>query len=177
MHYASIGTRPDPTHTLKQRIRHEVLPQIGTTHWKGTGQHLPLRHRTDFNTVLCCALPHADGRRSHSRAVYVVECVDTANPREVACRRLKKTIKHEWPDKGHEAHRRIYVGRSKSVAHRLHQHVSDDPEEGADFTQVFQPVRILNITFYRHRTVYHRAERLTAELLQQELSDTYVHQA
>jgi hypothetical protein len=55
--------------------------------------------------------------------------------------------------------------------------VSNDPGEGADFTQVFQPVRILNITFYRDHATYCRAERLTAELLQDELPETYVYQA
>lgn len=177
MHYAAIGPHPDPKIELRRHIRREVVPRIDLKHWRDVDRPLPLRYRTDFWTVFCCTLPYVDGRRSHSRSVYVLECIDADDPRGVAQLRLGKTIPQSWPDQGWGANRRIYVGRSSAVVWRLYQHVNDDPEEGADFTQVFQPVRILDIEFYRHMSKCSRAEKMTADMIQEEFPDDFVYQA
>ena len=76
-----------------------------------------------------------------------------------------------WP--AHSADERYYVGSSKRVGYRILQHIHQD---GAQFTTVFPPAKIVNIEWVEASTNNLRElERERAEELKEE--DIFVFQA
>ncbi|WP_257628742.1 GIY-YIG nuclease family protein [Haloplanus salinarum] len=174
MHYGNpvpsvIGHAP-----IRERVRKEVIPNIPADSWKETSDPLPLRHATDVRTIVSTAFPHTTGSLQ-SYAVYVLECAYSRRHRNVAASGLN--IKRPgWRHEVDSAERLIYVGRAKNLFKRLNQHLNEPGNPGANFTAVFPPVRILDVSWYSIKEEADRAEVATAELLRERFPEDYISQ-
>jgi len=177
MHYPRSGISLADLHgreTLHDRVRREVVPDIPEERWQETSDQLPLQHRTDPWTIAWSALRFCTGEL-RSYAVYVLECMYSKRHRSIALSELG-IYRPTWRNQVDNADRLLYVGRAKNLTRRLHQHLNEPGDKGANFTAVFPPVRILNVSWYSSKYDADRAERATAELLRKRFPDDYVSQ-
>lgn len=174
MHELIVGGRQIPysvSKTVAERVAQEIVPRVPAEHWKESEEDLPLRYAESPQAISLALWPHCDGGVKRY-AVYVLECINNQSP---ATKRSLYTTRSYW-DGGvaRQARRRIYVGRAKRVFQRLEQHLLD-AEQGANFTQVYRPIRVLDVSWWRPYRVG-AAEVEVAEQLQEQFPDDYVVQ-
>jgi len=177
MHYRDSGAslpRLQGDEAVRYRLRHDVVSSIPTDVWYEADDYLPLRHDTDPLTIASTAFRFCTGE-PRSYAVYVLECAYSRQHRNVAATQLG-AYRPGWKDEVDSARRLIYVGRAKNLLKRLHQHLNEPGDVGANFTAVFPPVRILDVSWYPSKFTADRAERFTAELLRERFPDDYISQ-
>jgi len=160
--------------SLQERIQTEVVPRIPTEPWYDVERSLPLRYDTDIWTIASIAFPHCTGE-PRTDAVYVLECLPTSEYQHSAIRTLGK-YKPQWGDELRRARRILYVGVTAGLLKRLDHHLNNTDNRGAEFTQVFPPVRLLDVAWYSSYGYAERAEVLTAEALRERFPDDYVAQ-
>ena len=118
----------------------------------------------------------SDNRPNWTYAVYVVECRPNRVSQRVAREQLRLQNPSKWVEKAQKHSRLVYVGVSQNVVNRLMQHAAGRGD-GANFIQLFPVSRLLSIQWFSGRSAAYRAEELTAEMLDDELSgDVYVAQ-
>jgi predicted GIY-YIG superfamily endonuclease len=174
VHYPAVrwyGLQQEP---LRDRIRVKTVNEVPTEHWREADGQLPLRHATDPWTIAMCALPHCTGN-CQTNAVYVLECLANSNYQHTASYELG-LAKQKWVDDVESAERLLYVGVTVDVLNRLNEHLNDPGGDGAHFTTVFPPIRVLNISWYHSYAEAQRAEELTAELLRERFPNDYISQ-
>ena len=177
MHYRGSGdllSRDHGDDAVRERLRRDVIASIPSDAWNETDDFLPLRHATDPLTIASAAFRFCTGE-PRTYAVYVLECQYSAHYREITASELGIT-RPRWTGQVDSADRLIYVGRAKNLLKRLDQHLNEPGAPGANFTAVFSPVRILNVSWYPSKFTADRAERFTAELLRERFPDDYISQ-
>jgi len=178
MHFTANGEPVIPYSreiNLRSQIEQEVIPQIPSDQWLDCDEHLPLAHSTRVGSIVQALLPHTTGSRK-TDAVYVLECRNNSNQLSDSIRYLGRSTSYWKPDKVKSSRRLIYVGVAQNPLKRLNQHLNDPGNEGANFTGIFPPMRVLNVSWYGSYRTAERAEILTAELIQEEFPEDYVVQ-
>ena len=187
---------------LRERIRNEVLPTIPRDSWQETDEILPLTE-PDLGPwgIAAACLRFCDGSLQ-SDAVYVLECKKNSRYREDAIYELAKAGKRSWEsppswwERPNQADRIIYVGYTTNLVRRFDEHLNSpgfNRDGGANFTTLFPPVRILSVEWYGDSYVNGEsdqyfgdghdvprailAERITAELMEEEFPEDFIYQS
>lgn len=162
--------------SVDEKVRNDVLPRIPVDRWQDLNRPLPLRFDTSLDAVVLEALPHCTG--SFRRfAVYVLECRHTRRWRQHAATELGKLKSDRWTGEINRARRIIYVGVTVNLQRRLVEHVDATDSDGAEFTQVFPPLRVLDVSWYRNYRRAQRAEKRVADAISERFPDDYVYQS
>lgn len=156
-------------------VSNEVVPSLPADTWRDTSEPLPLRFGTDPWEIVGAALPHADGDLGRRSAVYVLECRESARPCSDALAE-GVTPKIEWEREAVGSRRIIYVGYTVNLLRRLDEHLNNRNGQGAHFTRVFPPIRVLGVSWWSSPGRANRAERLVAEGLRERFPEDYVFQ-
>jgi predicted GIY-YIG superfamily endonuclease len=85
---------------------------------------------------------------------------------------LERPKPPRWVKEAVEHDRLFYVGVSKHMVDRLHEHAIGT---GPDFTQVFPPVRLLNIDWYSTLSKSIWAKPKKADYLDRDFPDAFVY--
>ncbi|WP_152420990.1 GIY-YIG nuclease family protein [Halorubrum coriense] len=118
----------------------------------------------------------SDGSTDRTNAVYVLECQWKTVSQKVVREELRLQNNVSWIDEAQSNKRLLYVGVSTAVPSRLWKHALGRGD-GANFTQMFPPTRLLSIQWFNRESDAYRAEELTAEILREETHDgVYVSQ-
>jgi hypothetical protein len=179
VHPALICRDRVPLHfsqTVSEKISEEVLPRIPEDRWKDVDRPLPLRFDTSIDAVVLEALRHCTGS-FRDFAVYVLECRHTTEWGQHAAVELGKVKQQRWRGDLDGARRVIYVGMTVNLSRRLLEHVQEDNDEGAEFTQIFPPLRVLDVSWYRNRRRVARAEKMLADAIDERFPGDYVMQS
>jgi hypothetical protein len=136
-------------HDLVSWINKEVVPRIPAEHWTDTDRELPLHRNPSSKVALVGELDRHWGATPLSSAVYTLECRYDPNWKRHAAEYLSSTLKTGRWSGVEDARRLIYVGRTVDPAQQIHNHAHRWSSDGADFTQVFEPVRVLDIAWCR----------------------------
>lgn len=118
---------------------------------------------------------HKDGNVYNKKGIYFLECDKRSLGKTKAYgTNIGKSDKiPNWVWAAHDMDERYYVGSSKRVGYRICQHIHGD---GAQFTQVFPPKKIMKIEWVEASTDnLRKMERQRAEDLKDE--ETFVFQA
>lgn len=113
--------------------------------------------------------------------VYVLACRkrSESSAKRIALRELRNKngnrIKKppSWVTAATNAEHLIYVGLSKKMVTRIHDHAHG---KGANFTQVFPPTRVLDIDWYPTLAESYREEPIKAARLRERFPEAYVSQ-
>lgn len=118
----------------------------------------------------------SDGSMDKTNAVYVLECQWKVVSQKVVREELRLQNDVSWVGEAQKNKRLVYVGVSKCVPNRLWKHAIGSGD-GANFTQMFPPTRLLSIQWFRRGPDAYRAEELTADILREETHESvYVSQ-
>ncbi|MFC6875422.1 GIY-YIG nuclease family protein [Halobellus marinus] len=90
---------------------------------------------------------------------------------------MGKLKSDRWTGGLNQAERIIYVGVTVNLQRRLLEHVDAIDSDGAEFTQVFPPLRVLDVSWYRSYRRAHRAEKRVADAISERFSTDYVYQS
>jgi len=160
--------------SLRKQIRSDVIPEIPRDCYRTTSDFLPLKHDTSLSTIVARLLPLTDGSL-RTNAVYILECFQNRDAGNVgAIRGASPRSISRWQD-AKSARRILYVGATRdSVVARLDEHINSPGDEGAYFTGIYPPVRVLSVDWYHSPKDAKVAKRVTADLLQEAFPDDYV---
>lgn len=186
MHYlASRGSPLLPRRerpTIRDRVESKVIPEVPSDSWHDADRPLPLQVDTSPWTIAAECLPFCTGE-PRTNAVYVLECIPNDEYRETAARKLGRVDK-PWNGRVEGADRLIYVGMTINLHRRLWEHVNEPNNaidgadgDGAHFTTVFPPVRVLHVSWWPSFETAMEAEEIAAKLLRDRFPDDYVYQA
>lgn len=162
--------------SVEKSVSNEIVPRIPENRWQDLDRLLPLRHDTSPGSVFLEALPHSDGS-FRDFAVYVLECRQTTDWGQHAAVELGKPKQKRWSTDINGARRVIYVGVTINLMRRLMEHVDEDNDDGAEFTQVFPPVRVLDVSWFRNYQRASNAEKLVADRLAERFPEDYIMQS
>jgi hypothetical protein len=169
-----LDSDPDRRVPVKERVQ-EVVPRVPETSWLELDDDpasLPLRYDTSFETIVLAALPHATGSTLRTKAVYVLECRHNRRFGSTAVTN-DINIGHDWGETS-SATRLLYVGVTVNLLSRLDQHLNSPGKRGANFTGVFPPMRILDVSWWATYQRAQRAEKLIADGLEDRFEGDYV---
>lgn len=162
-------------HSRKERVE-QCVRELPKEHYKQSQEKHPLQRNIDLNTVICSLLPFCTGS-SRTNAVYILECIHSANWRGAAVRVHKKMKTDRWGDEIDSASRLIYVGSTNCLYERIRQHINPKNSRGADFTQIFPPVRVLGVVWFETYREAHNCEKVVADKVRDRFPDSYVMQS
>ena len=118
----------------------------------------------------------SDGTTAKTNAVYVLECQMKSVTQKVVREELRLQNNVSWIYDAQENKRLVYVGVSTVVPSRLWKHAIGNGD-GANFTQMFPPSRLLSIQWFEREADAYRAEEITADILREVTHDgIYVSQ-
>lgn len=178
MHYPRMSsieatiTKGTQEYFLDQ-VREEIVDEVPSDPYWGTDQFLPLKHDTSISTLVMTSLPFADGS-FRTDAVYVLECSSTpTSPGTALLQGVSSNSLAEYT--GIDEYRRVlYVGVTSNLVRRLDEHLNSPADDGAYFTAVYPPVRLLQVGWFRTYRRAERAEKITADLLQEKFPNDFV---
>lgn len=179
MHYvgerggASLGYQIDDP-PLSDYIESEIIPRVPEDMWLETDGLFPFQRSTNIWTIVNEAFPHCTGEKK-TDCVYVLECRQNSRHQHAALLDLEKD-KRRWQKEVNGADRLIYVGLAKNLLRRLDQHLDESNRGGADFTHVFPPIRVLDVSWYSSYQRARRAEKLVAKYLSERFPNDCVWQ-
>lgn len=178
MHYTGPGDEPVIPFrlgdNLRARIKNEVVPEVPEDSWADADVEPDFQTDISISNIIATAFPYCDG--GPANAVYVLECKPTENFRGIAFTELQK-VKTQWPTDINGARRVLYVGVTVNLLRRLHEHLQDDGgDAGADFTQVFPPMRLLHVEWFETYARAAKAEPMVAEELRERFPEDHVAQ-
>ena len=176
MHYCKDQSPivvPDQRETLDDLAEH-IAHRVPTDSYEDPGTPAPFTRDTSLNRIVmeclpfCTATPRTD-------AVYILECLQNSSYRRTAVQDLHRTNK---PGEGdvEEADRLIYVGMTVNLLRRIDEHLNSPGDDGAHFTTVFPPVRLLDVSWWPSFDEAMRAEERIADHLQERFPSDYVYQ-
>lgn len=118
----------------------------------------------------------SDGTTARTNAVYVLECQVKSVTQKVVREELRLQNDVSWIYDAQQNKRLVYVGVSTVVTSRLWKHAMGNGD-GANFTQMFPPSRLLSIQWFEMESDAYRAEEITADVLREVTHDgIYVSQ-
>jgi hypothetical protein len=175
MHYpggsAHTITRT-PREVLREEVRSRIVDQVPTDSYQGTSDPLPLKHDDSISSIVLELLPHADGSFADN-AVYVLECIQTPGISTAIRYGISLTSISRYKDL-EGADRVLYVGVSSNLIRRIHQHINLPVEDGANFTALYPPIRVLQVGWFRSYDRAEEAEAIAADLLDERFPDDFV---
>ena len=177
MHYCSDGSPIQPAYKhpgIETKID-EVAERVPETSWRETEDPLPLRHSTHARAIALACYPFCTGA-PRTDAVYVLECLDNPAYQHTAAWEVGRVSK-PWNGDVEEAARLLYVGMTINLFRRLNEHLNSPGDDGADFTTVFRPVRVLDVSWWPSPQVAQEAEQLLADQLEERFPGDYVYQS
>ncbi len=158
---------------LLDQVREEIVEKVPSDSYWETDQLLPLKYDKSISTLTIALFPFADGS-FRTNAVYVLEglrsptSAGTALLQGVSSKSLAKYT-------GLDGYRRVlYVGVTSNLIQRLDQHLNSPADDGAYFTALYPPVRILQVGWFRTYQRAERAEKITANLLRERFPNDFV---
>lgn len=176
MYYRTHAAAP-PAHGSRRLERRAatIAERVPRTSYVDLDGWCPLQRRTDPWTIAAQCLPHCTGE-PETDAVYVLECRSSSEYGHIAVSQLERYQK-PWNGEIEGADRLLYVGRTVDVLRRLDEHLNSPGDEGAHFTTVFPPVRILDLSWWESQWRARAAEPKVAEHLRQRFPEDYVYQS
>ena len=75
-----------------------------------------------------------------------------------------------------DVRRVLYVGVTVNLIRRLDEHINSPAQEGAQFTALHPPVRVLQVGWFSSFEEASRAEEITADLLSSKFPDDFIAQ-
>lgn len=177
MHYCIDGSPIQPTYqhpTLDDFIE-DIAKRVPSDPWQETEELLPLRHGSNANAIVSACLPYCTGE-TRTDAVYVLECLSNSRYRDSAAYHFGR-ISKPWDGDIETANRIIYVGMTINLFRRLDEHLNSQGEDGAHFTTVFRPIRVLDVSWWPSFRDALRAEEELAAQLDERFPDDYVYQS
>ena len=174
MHYASIGytITQSPHESLRADVQSHVVDDVPAKDYTETDRPLPLKHSSSVSAIVNAVFPHADGSLKDN-AVYVLECLQTPAIGAALHNGVSATSAAEYADLDNPD-RVIYVGVTRNMIRRLHEHLNAPGDDGAYFTALYRPIRVLNIGWFRSYERANRAEAIAAGLLRDRHPDDFV---
>lgn len=176
MSYGLCGTA-SITRTREEAIRDEVrdriVDDVPAKTYHDVERVLPFRHDTSRSTIASILLRFTTGE-PRTYAVYVLECLqNSAEPTTALLQGVSASSVSRYADAG-ASRRVIYIGMAKRVLDRLDQHLNKPGREGANFTALYPPIRVLQVGWFNGQDQAQTAERLTAELLEEKYPKDFV---
>ncbi|RAW44054.1 hypothetical protein DQW50_16500 [Halorubrum sp. 48-1-W] len=165
-------SRSQTDRELARRVRDVVPERINSALQKQPDSNCAdqcLCHNVTRKRVAELVKQFSDGTMK-TNAVYVLECQMKFVTQKVVREELRLQNDVPWIDDAQENNRLIYVGVSTVVPNRLWKHAVGNGD-GANFTQMFPPTRLLSIQWFGRESDAYRAEELTAEILEEETHD------
>jgi len=174
MHYGSTGytITQTPREALRSDVQSRVVADIPPDSYTETNQPLPLKHSSSIPAIVNAVFPHADGSFKDN-AVYVLECLQTPSLGTALQNGVSGISAAEYADLG-DPDRVIYVGVTRNMVRRLYEHLNAPGDDGAYFTALYRPIRVLNIGWFRSYDQANRAESIAADLLRDRYPDEFV---
>lgn len=168
---ATITRTPDEA--LRDVVRDRIVEDVPTETYRESGDIAPFRYDTTRSTIATALLPFVTGE-PRTYAVYVLECLKNKTaPGTVLEQGVSPSSVSRYQHAG-AARRVIYVGVAKNVLDRLNQHLNRPGTEGANFTAMYPPVRILQVGWFNGQSRAESAEAVTATLLRERFPDDFV---
>lgn len=158
---------------LQDRVQEQIVDEVpNETHYE-TDDVVPFKYDTTRPTIAAALYPFTTGEpRTH--AVYVLECLQRmTSPATVLDQGVSPASVTRYKDAG-EARKVLYVGVAKNVLTRIDQHLNYPGEEGANFTAMYPPVRILQVGWFNAGATARDAERITAKRLREKFPHDFV---
>ncbi len=155
---------------LDQRVRDVVPSRVNTALQERTDSDCSdscLCHDITRKKVAELVNEFSDGSMERTNAVYVLECQWKTVSQRVVREELRLQNDVSWVGEAQKNRRLVYVGVSTCVPNRLWKH-SIGRGDGANFTQMFPPTRLLSIQWFKRESDAYRAEELTAQILREE---------
>lgn len=104
----------------------------------------------------------------------MLECLQSSSkPATVLSQGVSTNSVRRYDGAG-DARRVVYVGVAKNVLNRLDQHLNYPGEEGANFTAMYPPARILQVGWFSGQGTAEEAERITADLLREKFPQDFI---
>jgi len=165
-----------PHHWFKRKVWRRLASAVPDSSYTDTSQVFPLQRDTSKKTIARCVRQFSDGDYSRTDGVYVLECFrNPVPPGSALANQVSYNSLSRYHDLG-EPKRVLYVGVSENVPRRIHQHLNDPGGQGANFTAIYRPVRLLQVGWFKNYTRAERAEQLTAKFLEMRFPSDYVAQ-
>jgi predicted GIY-YIG superfamily endonuclease len=176
MHYCkdqSPVALSDQRETLDD-LAEDIAHRVPSDSYVETSTPAPFTRDTGLNTIVIECLPFCTGT-PRTDAVYVLECFQSSSYRRTSAESLRRTNKR-WEGDVEEADRLIYVGMTVNLLRRIDEHLNSPGDDGAHFTTVFPPVRLLNVSWWPSFNEAMRAEEAIADHLQERFPSDYIYQ-
>ncbi|WP_147439914.1 GIY-YIG nuclease family protein [Haloarcula sp. Atlit-7R] len=158
---------------MYDEVRKRIVERVPSETYRETDQILPFKHDTSRSTIASAPLPFATGE-PRTYAVYVLECLQSGTgPATALSQGVSTASVSRYGDAG-GSRRVIYVGMAKRVLDRIDQHLNKPGSEGAYFTALYPPVRILQVGWFNGKEQARDAERLTAGLLEERFPNDFI---
>lgn len=158
---------------MRDEVQERIVEGIPTETYHEAEQILPFKHDTSRSTIASALLPHTTGE-PRTYAVYVLECLQNGTgAATVLSQGVSTTSVSHYGDAG-ECRRVIYVGMAKRVLDRIDQHLNKPGGEGAYFTALYPPIRVLQVGWFNGKEQAQEAERLTADLLEEKFPADFI---
>jgi predicted GIY-YIG superfamily endonuclease len=161
-----------PAEVLRKEVRSRIVSGVPTDSYRETSDYLPLRHDTSVPAISLALLPHTDGSLKDN-AVYVLECLTTPAVGSAICNGISTESIARYQDL-ENPDRVLYVGVTSNLLRRINQHINVPVEDGANFTGLYRPIRVLEVGWFRTYERADKAEALAADLLRERFPDDFV---
>lgn len=169
-HISITRTREE---ALRDEVHDRIIDGVPSAAYDETSEIAPFRYDTSRATIAAALYPFTTGE-PRTNAVYVLECLQNRTPAGTALRQGVSSASISRYQSAGDARRVLYVGVAQNVLDRIDQHLNYPGREGANFTALYPPVRILQVGWFTGKRTAEDAERLTATLLRNRFPDDFV---
>lgn len=176
MHYCVDGSpilQFGPRETLSDLVS-DVVERVPADSYEDSGVRAPFMYDTSPATIVNECFPFCTGE-PRTDAVYVLECLKNSSHKQASIQYLGRLNK-QWERHVDEADRLLYVGMTVDLLNRLNEHLNSPGDDGAHFTTVFRPVRLLDVSWWHSFEDAMKAEEEIASQLQNRFPSDYVYQ-
>jgi predicted GIY-YIG superfamily endonuclease len=176
MHYCKDQSPiivPDQRETLDDLAEH-IAHRVPTDSYEDPGTPAPFTRDSGLNSIVMECLPFCTGA-PRTDAVYVLECLQNTSYKRASAQYPHRTNK-PWEGDVEQAERLIYVGMTVNLLRRIDEHLNSPGDDGAHFTTVFPPVRLLDVSWWPSFSEAMRAEEKVADHLKERFPSDYVYQ-
>lgn len=160
---------------MRDLVRDRVVDDVPAETYYETDRIVPFQHDTSRPTIASALLEFTNGA-PRTYAVYVLECLQNKTHPSTVIQQGVSPVSVDRHKNAADSRRVIYVGMAKRVIDRLDEHLNKPGKQGANFTALYPPVRILQVGWFYGQNRTHEAEQLTAKMLKEEFPADYVAQ-
>lgn len=178
MRYEQRGLTPTTRsrkEALREVVRDRVVDDVPAEAYYETDRIVPFQHDTTRSTIASALLEFVTGE-PRTYAVYVLECLQSKTNAGTVLRQGVSPASVTRYEDASDSRRTIYVGMAKQVINRVDQHLNKPGRQGANFTALYPPVRILQVGWFNDQDRTHEAEQLTAEILEEKFPTDFIAQ-